>query len=125
MGCILEYATKDREEYRQQKPNSEDCPVCKDCFSAKQKQKVITHRIWKEHKDIARKNKLTSAGKKLYKVHCLTIKGNFGDTKELHGFGYARFQGLKYIQMHAYFTLAYQNMKDHSYLDIKPYIQQR
>lgn len=38
MGCILEYATTDREECRQYKSNPEDCIVCplrKDCFSKK------------------------------------------------------------------------------------------
>ncbi|MCQ6367012.1 transposase, partial [Bacillus cereus] len=46
MGCILEYATTDREGYRQYKSKPEDCAVCplrEVCFSKKQKQKVITH----------------------------------------------------------------------------------
>ena len=114
MGCILEYTTTDREGYRQYKSNPEDCAVCplrKDCFSAKQKQKVITHHIWEEYKDIARKNKLTSTGKKLYKVRCSTIERSFADAKELHGYRYARFRGLKSVQMQAYLTAPCQNMK--------------
>ncbi|WP_260632143.1 transposase, partial [Bacillus bingmayongensis] len=81
------------------------------CFSEKQKQKVITHHIWEEYKDIARKNKLTSTGKKLYKVRCSTIERSFADAKELHGYRYARFRGLKSVQMQAYLTAACQNMK--------------
>jgi hypothetical protein len=48
MGYILEYATTDREGYRQYKSKPEDCAVCplrEVCFSKKQKQKVITHHI--------------------------------------------------------------------------------
>ncbi|OTZ61011.1 hypothetical protein BK767_04010 [Bacillus thuringiensis serovar kyushuensis] len=114
MGCILEYATTDREGYRQYKSNPEDCAVCplrEVCFSKKQKQKVITHHIWEKYKDIARKNKLTATGKKLYKVRCSTIERSFADAKELHGYRYARFRGLKSVQMQAYLTAACQNMK--------------
>ncbi|ALZ64605.1 hypothetical protein FORC13_p120 (plasmid) [Bacillus cereus] len=108
MGCILEYATTDREGYRQYKSNPEDCIACrlrKDYFFEKQKQKVITHHMWEKYKDIARKNKLTK-GKRLYKVRCSTIEQSFADTKELHGYRYTQFHGLKYVQMQAYLTIA-------------------
>lgn len=114
MGCILEYVTTDREGYRQYKSNPEDCAVCplrEVCFSKKQKQKVITHHVWEKYKDIARKNKLTATGKRLYKVRCSTIERSFADAKELHGYRYARFRGLKSVQMQAYLTAACQNMK--------------
>jgi len=114
MGCILEYVTTDREGCRQYKSNPEDCavyPLHEVCFSKKQKQKVITYHIWKKYKDIARKNKLTATGKKLYKVHCSTIERSFADAKELHDYRYARFRGLKSVQMQAYLTAACQNMK--------------
>ncbi len=112
MGCILEYATTDREGYHQYKSNPEDyavCPLREVCFS--KKQKVITHHIWEKYKDIARKNKLTVTGKKFYKVRCSTIERSFADAKELHGYRYARFRGLKSVQMQAYLTATYQNMK--------------
>ncbi len=85
MGCILEYATTDREGYRQYKSNPEDCVVCplrKDCFS--EKQKVVTYHIWEKYKDIARKNKLIATGKRLYKVRCSTIERSFADAKEIN-----------------------------------------
>lgn len=114
MGCILEYVTSNREGYRQYKSNPEDCaiyPLREVCFSKKQKQKVIIHHIWEKYKNIARKNKLTSTGRRLYKVRCSTIERSFADAKELHGYRYARFRGLKSVQMLAYLTAAYQNMK--------------
>ncbi|EEK47559.1 Transposase for IS660 [Bacillus cereus ATCC 10876] len=115
MGCILEYATTDREGYHQYKSTPEDyavCPLREVCFS--KKQKVITHHIWEKYKDIARKNKLTVTGKKFYKVRYSTIERSFADAKELHGYRYARFRGLKSVQMQAYLTATCQNMKKNS-----------
>ncbi|NWK71106.1 transposase [Bacillus paramycoides] len=80
-------------------------------FQRNKNKKIITHHIWKTYKDIARKNKLTTTGKRLYKVRCSTIERSFADAKELHGYRYARFRGLKYVQMQAYLTAACQNMK--------------
>lgn len=114
MGCILSYATTDREGYRQYKSNPNDCAACplrKDCFSSKQKQRVVTRHLWEKYKDLARNNKRTSAGKRLYKVRCSTIERSFADAKELHGYRYARFRGRKSVQMQAYLTAACQNMK--------------
>ncbi|MDC2866573.1 transposase, partial [Bacillus sp. BP-3] len=48
---------------------------------------------------------------KLYKVRCSTIERSFADAKELHGYRYTRFRGLKSVQMQAYLTAACQNMK--------------
>ena len=114
MGSTLEYVRTDREGYRQYKSDPTDCVVCSlrdKCFPKKQKQKVITHHIWEEYKDIARKNKLTSTDKKLYKVRCSTIERSFADAKELNGYRYARFRGLKSVQMQVCLIAAYQNMK--------------
>lgn len=114
MGCILSYVTTDREGHRQYKSNLEDCAVCPlrpQCFSQKQKSRIITRHIWEDYKDQARANKRTSAGKKLYKVRCSTIERSFADAKELHGYRYARFRGQKSVQMQAFLTAACQNMK--------------
>ncbi|HHI3609453.1 TPA: transposase, partial [Bacillus anthracis] len=39
------------------------------------------------------------------------IERSFADAKELHGYRYARFRGLKSVQIQAYLTAACQNMK--------------
>ncbi|MHC2832440.1 transposase, partial [Bacillus sp. F9_6S_D1_P_5] len=44
-------------------------------------------------------------------VRCSTIERSFADAKELHGYRYARFRGLKSVQIQAYLTAACQNMK--------------
>ncbi|OTY42311.1 hypothetical protein BK742_17135 [Bacillus thuringiensis serovar pingluonsis] len=47
----------------------------------------------------------------MYNVRCSSIERSFADAKELHGYHYARFRGLKSVQMQAYLTAACQNMK--------------
>ncbi|WP_034303804.1 transposase, partial [Bacillus sp. 123MFChir2] len=42
---------------------------------------------------------------------CSTIERSFADAKELHGYRYARFRGMKSVQIQAYLTAACQNMK--------------
>ncbi|WP_371932413.1 IS1182 family transposase [Bacillus sp. WLY-B-L8] len=114
MGCIMKYATTDREGYRHYKADAKDCAVCPlrpDCFSTTQKRREITRHIWEDYKDIARAYKRTKTGKRLYKVRCSTIERSFADAKELHGYRYARFRGVKSVQMQAYLTAACQNMK--------------
>jgi hypothetical protein len=114
MGCKLSYVTTDREGYRHYKSNKNDCAVCpllQDCTSSKSKQREITHHIWEQYKDIARANKRTQTGKDLYRARCYTIERSFADSKELHGFRYARMRGVKSVQEQAYLTAACQNMK--------------
>lgn len=114
LGCILSYVTTDREGYRHYKSNKNDCAVCplrEKCMSSNKKQREITHYIWEPYKDIVRANKRTKTGKDLYRKRCYTIESGFADSKELHGFRYARMRGLKCVQEQAYLTAACQNMK--------------
>jgi ABC-type ATPase with predicted acetyltransferase domain len=72
----------------------------------------ITEHIWESYKDIARENKRTKTGKELYKTRKFTIERSFADSKELHGFRYARIRGVKSVQEQSYLTAACQNMKN-------------
>lgn len=114
MGCILSYVTTDREGYRHYKSNKEDCSVCplrEQCTTSKNQRREITQHIWESYKDIARENKRTKTGKDLYRKRCYTIERSFADSKELHGYRYARMRGVKSVQEQAYLTAACQNMK--------------
>jgi len=114
MGCILSYSTTDRDgnrHYKSQKSDCEVCPLRSDCMSAKQKQRTITRHIWEEYKEITRQNKRTAEGKQLYRMRCSSIERSFADAKELHGYRYARFRGVKSVQEQAFMTAACQNMK--------------
>jgi hypothetical protein len=114
MGCKLEYSTTDRDGYRHYKSNKSDCAVCPlldQCTTSKAKQRVITQHIWEHHKDVAKANKRTTTGKYVYKLRSQTIERSFADSKELHGFRWARFRGRKSVQEQAYLTATCQNMK--------------
>lgn len=60
---------------------------------------------------MTRQHKRTSEGKQLYKLRSSTIERSFADAKELHGYRYARFRGVKSVQAQAFMTAACQNMK--------------
>ncbi|QDD82172.1 transposase component [Bacillus cereus] len=81
------------------------------CSFQRNKNKKLSLIIYGREKDIVRKNKLTATEKKLYKVRYSTIERSFADAKELHGYRYARFRGLKSVQMQTYLTATCQNMK--------------
>ena len=114
MGCILSYSTTDREGYRHYKSKKEDCAVCplrSDCMSAKQTQRTITRHLWEEYKEITRQYKRTKEGKQLYRLRCSSIERSFADAKELHGYRYARFRGVRSVQEQAFLTATCQNIK--------------
>ena len=122
MGCKLSYTTTDREGYRQYKSRPEDCQGCplrEDCFSANAKHRTITRHIWEEEKEKLKANKRTETGKRLYKLRSYTIERSFADSKELHGFRYARGRGRKCVQEQAHMTATAQNIKKMVLLLIK------
>lgn len=114
MGCILSYATTDRQGYRQYRSRPEDCEGCphrEECFSKKAKSRLVTRHIWEDFKDQVKQNKRTPAGRKLYALRGQTIERSFADAKERHGFRYAKYRGREGVQEQAYLTAACQNMK--------------
>ncbi|GKU82917.1 hypothetical protein NCCP28_23130 [Niallia sp. NCCP-28] len=82
-----------------------------DCMSAKQTQRTITRHLWKEYKEITRQYKRTKEGKQLYRLRCSSIERSFADAKELHGYRYARFRGVRSVQEQAFLTATCQNIK--------------
>lgn len=122
MGCKLSYTTTDREGYRHYKSRPEDCQGCplrEDCFSANAKYRTITRHIWEDEKEKLKANKRTETGKQLYKSRSYTIERSFADSKELHGFRYARGRGRKCVQEQAHMTATAQNIKKMVLLLIK------
>lgn len=114
MGIMLSYSTTDREGNRFYKSNPKECATCpllNECTASKNKQRVISHHIWEDHKEHARQNKRKPEGKSLYKMRGHTIERSFADAKELHGFRYARFRGKKSVQEQAFMTATCQNIK--------------
>ena len=91
----LEYATTDRNGYREYKANNkrcESCPRRNECLSEKQ----ITHE---------------EIGKRIYERRKETIERSFAESKELHGQRYCRMRGLAKVEEQCLLTAAVQNMK--------------
>ncbi|WP_125662847.1 IS1182 family transposase [Paenibacillus baekrokdamisoli] len=111
---ILTYRTTDRHGYRHYASDAEvckSCPMLAQCTRSKNHRKVITRHVWEESKEWVRENRLTPAGKKLYKRRKETIERSFADAKELHGLRYCRLRGIKNVTEQALMTAAVQNMK--------------
>ncbi|TKI57093.1 hypothetical protein E8L90_17365 [Brevibacillus antibioticus] len=78
------YSTTDRHGYRHYKSNLEVCKTCpylSKCTRSKSHRKVVTRHVWEDSKDWVRLNRLSKAGKKLYKKRKETIERSFADAK--------------------------------------------
>jgi hypothetical protein len=110
----LIYRTTDRNGYRHYKSNPEVCKTCPflaKCTRSRNHTKVVTRHVWEDSKDWVRQNRLSKAGKLLYKKRKETIERSFADAKQLHGFRYCRLRGLRNVNEQALMTAAVQNMK--------------
>ncbi|WP_144025572.1 IS1182 family transposase [Paenibacillus rhizosphaerae] len=110
----LTYRTTNREGYRQYASDPEhckSCPMLQQCTRSRNHQKVVMRHAWEDSKDWARGNRLSRAGKYLYRKRKETIERSFADAKELHGFRYCRLRGLHNVREQALMTAAVQNMK--------------
>lgn len=117
-GKKLEYRTTNRSGYREYASNPSMCLTCPSlhkCTKSKNSQKVVTRHVWTDYVDRANQNRLTEHGKAIYKRRKETIERSFADSKQLHGFRYARFRGLDKVKEQCLLTAASQNMKKIAY----------
>lgn len=113
-GQKLPYRTTNREGYRHYISDPQhcaSCPMLDKCTRSQNHRKVVTRHIWEDSKERVRQNRLSKAGKKLYRKRKETIERSFADAKQLHGFRYCRLRGLRNATEQALMTAAVQNMK--------------
>lgn len=113
-GCKLIFTSTNRQGYREYVSNPQLCQACPDlkkCTTSKTRQKKIARHIWETDKEQLKSNKKTEAGMALYDRRKETIERSFADAKELHGYRYARFRGIKKVNDQCLLTAACQNMK--------------
>lgn len=113
-GQPIPYKTTNRTGYKEYFSNPDicrECPSLDKCTRSQNKQKVITRHIWDDSKERINLNRLTPKGKKIYKRRKETIERSFADSKQLHGFRYARFRGRDKVKEQCLLTAACQNMK--------------
>ena len=118
LGCILEYATTNREGYRQYKCKScKNCPLKASCTSSAQK--TISTHIWEHYRLQADQYRSSEDWKKLYPLRKETIERVFADGKENHGLRYTRLRGLKKNQQQVLIIFACHNLKKMSLWDYR------
>ncbi|MFB4161660.1 IS1182 family transposase [Geomicrobium sp. JSM 1781026] len=113
-GKTLTYSTTNREGYRQYHSNPEDCQACpllSQCTTAKNHKKVISRHVWEASKERVRENRLSHAGKQVYRMRKYKIERSFADSKELHGLRYCRLRRLEGATEQALMTAVVQNIK--------------
>ena len=98
-GEVLEYKGKiDRLGYKTYINESKD-------------KKVMRH-IHEEWNDIFKENRISEAGKELYKRRKEHVERSFADSKQNHGYRYAMYKGIKKNQQYTWLICAAQNMKN-------------
>jgi IS5 family transposase len=113
-GEELIYTTTSREGYRQYHSNPDRCITCPDrerCTRSANHTKVLTRHVWEDSKERINANRLTEKGKQIYARRKETVERSFADAKQLHGYRYAQFRGLKKVQAQCLMTAAAQNIK--------------
>jgi transposase len=113
-GQTLPYRTTTREGYREYKSDAKKCkgcPLLSQCTRSKNHTKVVTRHIWEENKEKIRLNRLSKAGKTLYKFRKEKVERSFADSKELHGLRYCRLRGIQKAAEQVLMTAACQNIK--------------
>ena len=110
----LIYKTTTRQGYREYHSDPkicENCPFKTDCTQSKNNKKVIARHLYAKKMETANEVRLSDFGKKTYKRRSETVERSFADAKQHHNHRYARFRGLKKVQMQCFLAAIAQNMK--------------
>ena len=94
---VLEYATTNRDGYREYKSKGyicKNCPVRKQCTQNKQCVKTVTRHIWHDYLEQAEDIRHSPLGKATYALRSQTIERVFADAKEKHAMRYTPYRGL-------------------------------
>ncbi|MGR5448141.1 IS1182 family transposase [Vibrio jasicida] len=113
-GQELIYKTTSRDAYREYHSDPKECALCplrESCTQSKNMRKVITRHIYTDAVDRANQMRLSTYGRKTYRRRSETVERSFADAKQHHGHRYARFRGLKNVQMQCWLAAAAQNIK--------------
>jgi transposase len=113
-GQCLKYMTTTREGYKEYVSDSKICKKCprlNECTHSKNNKRTINRHVWESYKETIRENRLSDRGKIIMKRRSETVERSFADAKELHGYRYARFRGLKRVEEQCLMTAIVQNIK--------------
>ena len=81
-------------------------------YSNTDNKKIVRRHIKEEYNELMRSNRLSKAGKALYKFRKEKVERSFADSKNNHGYRYAMYKGLEKNQNYTWLICAAQNMKN-------------
>lgn len=111
---VLNYATTDRDGYREFKSKPyicKDCPTRFKCTNSRNCQKTVTRHIWQEYIERAEDIRHSPLGKATYELRSQTIERVFADAKEKYGMRYTTFKGLAQVTNWVRLKFAAMNLK--------------
>ncbi len=114
---VLDYATTNREGYREFKSKGyicENCPSLGECTGSAKHEKLVTKHIWDEYLDLSDDIRHTPKYKALYEKRKETIERVFADAKEKHGMRFTLFRGLAQVTNWVRFKFAAMNLKKYA-----------
>lgn len=97
---VLNYATINRDGYREYKSDPKICANCPTralCTHSKNCVKAVQRYVWKDYEDLADDARYTPKYQKLYKRRKETIERVFADAKEKHAMRYTQYRGLAQV----------------------------
>ncbi len=111
---VLEYATTNREGYREYKSKGyicKDCPVRNQCTANKKYEKTVTRHLWQDYIERAEDVRHSPRGKETYALRSQTIERVFADAKEKHAMRYTPYRGLPAVTAWVKLKFAALNLK--------------
>ncbi|MBQ6039657.1 MAG: transposase [Oscillospiraceae bacterium] len=111
---ILNYATTNRNGYREYKSKPyicEKCPSREQCTHSRSCQKTVTRHIWEDYMELVEDNRHTPENQVLYARRKETVERVFADAKEKHGMRYTPYRGLAQVTKWVRLKFAALNLK--------------
>ena len=114
---ILNYATTNREGYREFKSKGYSCALCpsiEHCTESTKHEKLVTKHIWEEYVERSEDIRHTPKYKALYEKRKETIERVFADAKEKYAMRYTNLRGLSQVTNWVRLKFAAMNLKKYA-----------
>lgn len=114
---VLNYATTNREEYREFKSKTyicENCPSRYKCTENSKYEKTVTKHIWSDYLEKVEDIRHTPIYKEMYERRKETIERVFADAKEKHAMRYTPYRGLSQVTNWVRLKFATMNLKKYA-----------
>lgn len=111
---VLNYATTNRDGYREYKSKSyvcKNCPVRECCTQSRQCTKTVMRHVWHDYIERAEDVRHSPLGKTTYALRSQTIERVFADAKEKHAMRYTPYRGLTAVTAWVKLKFAAMNLK--------------